>query len=218
MASSDLGISRLSRWRRNLPFHKKDGAIYKALNAEEQEYRVLLLYAGSGEDPIQAELRPTLFGRDQSLRYEAISYCWGDPNRTAKIQLNRKTVSAPASSAAALRCVRRPDRNRVVWIDALCINQSDLDERSQQVTMMADIYSKSTGNLIYLGEVNSFTERALDSIDRIMADINERTDNFRSLAGTPFGPRETVFEAYGVASVEIDEDSLLDFFSNDWFR
>jgi hypothetical protein len=84
--------------------------------------------------------------------------------------------------------------------------------------MMADIYSKSTGNLIYLGEVNSFTERALDSIDRIMADINERTDNFRSLAGTPFGPPATVFEAYGVASVEIDEDSLLDFFSNDWFR
>ena len=48
--------------------------------------------------------------------------------------------------------MRLPHKSRVVWIDAICINQTDIEERSQQVEMMGLIYSKAVRNLIWLGE------------------------------------------------------------------
>ncbi|KXT13162.1 hypothetical protein AC579_9381 [Pseudocercospora musae] len=49
-------------------------------------------------------------------------------------------------------------------IDAMCINQRDLDERTIQVTLMGEIFRPSTGNLIYLGEDEDFVEPAFQSI------------------------------------------------------
>lgn len=84
--------------------------------------------------------------------YETISYCWGDDPSTATLLMNGHTLEVPISSAAALRRMRLTSRSRVLWIDAICINQPDLDEKSTQVAKMSEIYRFGTGNLVYLGE------------------------------------------------------------------
>jgi hypothetical protein len=180
-----------------------------------KEFRLLLLHPGRDGDPVRADLQLARLDGAIAPHYETISYCWGDPTDTATIYLDKKKSSVPASSIAALRCVRLPDRDRIVWIDAVCVNQADLDERAQQVSMMADIYSSSKGNLVYLGEEDSY--EAAESIDRIITDIKRRTDNFRSTKGTPFQRGGEHF-SYKDVSCGADEQALASFFSANWFR
>ncbi|KAF2239752.1 hypothetical protein EV356DRAFT_109915 [Viridothelium virens] len=53
----------------------------------------------------------------------------------------------------------------MLWADAICINQDDLDERSHQVSMMGLIYSKAKGVIAWLGESNKESDLALDSAE-----------------------------------------------------
>ena len=206
------------QWRRfQKSFHwQKDKTLYEHLDKNLKEFRLLIVYAGKDDDPIRAELRLARLNSTSSPRYETISYCWGDPRKTAPIRLNNRKVAVPASSAAAIRAVRLPDLTRIVWIDALCINQEDFNERSVQVAMMADIYSRSQRNLVYLGEADSNTERAVKSISLILSDIKERTKNFQDILDTPFDrKKQRYFDDVGC---EADEPALISFYSREWFR
>ena len=206
------------RWHRlQKLFHwQKDPALYRPLKLWK-EFRLLLLHAGKAGDPVQADLRLARLNGLIAPHYETISYCWGDPTITATIYLDKKESSVPASSIAALRCVRLPHRDRIVWIDAVCINQADLDERAQQVSMMADIYCSSNGNLVYLGEEDEYTERVAESIHKVVADTKKRTDNFLNTKDTPFDPRGERYFYHNV-SCNADERALVHLFSNSWFR
>lgn len=53
---------------------------------------------------------------------------------------------------AALKRLRLPDKPRTLWVDAICINEADLVEKSRQVALMGEIYSKTTRGIIFLGE------------------------------------------------------------------
>lgn len=72
--------------------------------------------------------------------YETISYVWGDPNLKATVYVNGRGALVPASPERVLRRMRLPVRIRVLWIDALCIKQDDLQEKQQQVAIMGEIY------------------------------------------------------------------------------
>lgn len=85
--------------------------------------------------------------------FEAFSYCWGDATDRPSISLchsehdtttGSKQFSISRSAETAIRYLRHADgQSRAIWIDAVCINQSGFQERAQQVSMMADIYSKA---------------------------------------------------------------------------
>jgi hypothetical protein len=68
-----------------------------------------------------------------------------------------------------LRHFRRSDEGRLLWVDAICINQSDSQERGQQVRSMSEIYSRCTANLFWLGEETEDTNRVLEVV-KAMAD------------------------------------------------
>jgi Heterokaryon incompatibility protein (HET) len=67
------------------------------------------------------------------------------------IYLNGKLFKVTSSVALALRSLRGTLRNRILWIDAICINQADLCERSQQVLHMCAIYSQASTVIVWLG-------------------------------------------------------------------
>jgi hypothetical protein len=60
-------------------------------------------------------------------------------------------LSITANLESALRHLRLSDQQRTLWVDALCINQSDITERGSQVQLMADIYTAVSRVLIWLG-------------------------------------------------------------------
>lgn len=84
--------------------------------------------------------------------YETLSYVWGDPVLSNEIISNGSVIRITKNLHTALSYLRSPDVPRVIWADGICINQSDLDERSCQVRIMDDIYRQARGVQIWLGE------------------------------------------------------------------
>lgn len=76
--------------------------------------------------------------------YEALSYVWGDGGNNMSISVDNHYLKVTSNLHAALLCFRDQFLERVLWIDAICINQGDLDEKKKQVQFMARIYSKAS--------------------------------------------------------------------------
>jgi hypothetical protein len=80
-------------------------------------------------------------------------------------------VTVPGSAEAAIRGTYRSDEPNClpIWIDAICINQMDVEEKSHQVASMGKLYSKATKTLIWLGnDVEGIAETALKSIHNFL--------------------------------------------------
>lgn len=151
--------------------------------------------------------------------YETISYAWGDPAQRATILLNGVTFDIAKSSEQALRRVRLLHRPRTVWIDAVCINQTDIAERSQQVAIMADIYRSGRRNIVYLGEATSSTGTAINSINHLMdTAIADAINDGQSLVDKVFSSDGSF--RYDPAGLQLasNEDALAEFYSRPWFR
>jgi hypothetical protein len=78
--------------------------------------------------------------------YVALSYTWGDPKDTKQIYVNEVPMDVTTNLEAALRVLREKEPIEAgikIWIDALCINQTDNEEKGVQVRRMRDIYQKA---------------------------------------------------------------------------
>jgi hypothetical protein len=84
--------------------------------------------------------------------YEAVSYFCGEQTKDTHIMLNDTSVKIPATTAHALRGLRREDEWRILWIDALCIDQGNQTGRAHQVLRLSNIYSCATRTLVWLGD------------------------------------------------------------------
>jgi hypothetical protein len=148
---------------------------YQPLDPERKEIRVLYFEPNSH---LRSELEVLRFrSKHISLNaypliiYNAISYCWGENPRTKTIVIDDSEVSVPVSTETALRSTHRKKAGLdiPVWIDAICINQTELTEKSQQVAIMGDIYSKAEKVLVWLGsDDDDTTPSAIKSIDTVL--------------------------------------------------
>lgn len=84
--------------------------------------------------------------------YKALSYVWGSPVGDVPICCGVQELLITENCVAALRKIRHRMKSRMLWVDAICINQQSLDERNHQVALMGDIYSKASEVIIWLGE------------------------------------------------------------------
>lgn len=85
-------------------------------------------------------------------RYQALSYVWGSQDDPREICLSGTTVLVTQNLYNALRRLRLQHETRVIWVDALSINQSDIAERNVEVQVMRDIYSSAYETLAWLDE------------------------------------------------------------------
>lgn len=106
---------------------------------------LIILYSGEPDDPIKCSLR--YHKLDAAPEYEALSYVWGSHEDPKLIELKRNSCWITRNLDEALHRLRSLTENRVLWIDALAINQTDIDERNHQVRIMGDIYSNWRGLL-----------------------------------------------------------------------
>jgi len=113
--------------------------------------------------------------------YEALSYTWGDTGNEKRISLNGCPFQVTRNLHAALRRLRARRLCRYLWVDALCINQKSVAERSSQVAKMSSIYKKAEQVLVWLGGEQDGSRQAIDIIDR-MGDEGMEDWTPRSLA------------------------------------
>ncbi|KAH7083084.1 heterokaryon incompatibility protein-domain-containing protein [Paraphoma chrysanthemicola] len=126
--------------------------------------RLLYLQPGLWHQTLRCTLIPAdLDG--ELVDYEAISYAWGSSLKPRTITCSGRDVAITESLFTALRRFRHVDRDRVLWADAICINQGDTTEKNSQVKLMHQIYRKTSSVLIWLGDEDDTTvQAALDGI------------------------------------------------------
>ncbi|KAI0490017.1 HET-domain-containing protein [Xylaria cf. heliscus] len=142
---------------------------YQPLDIADKQIRLLDLRPNSGR--ISCYLRPvSLYQLEDS--YETLSYCWGLPTtRQVKISVNDFDFLVTTNLHAALLRLRQLDYNRpkTLWIDSICIDQSDDIEKREQVALMGDIYSLSQRVFIWIGEHDALTEYAFRGLTFLAA-------------------------------------------------
>ncbi|KAI6086145.1 heterokaryon incompatibility protein-domain-containing protein [Hypoxylon rubiginosum] len=164
---------------------------YKSLNNASKEIRVLCFEPQESKNAIlKARIKHISLLDEPVKKYLAISYTWGDASLRRTICIDGVSVSVPVNSETALSNLHDPTairdvhegsdserRRRAltsdgvcrVWLDAVCINQEDLDERAQQVGLMRDIYSKAAAVLVWLGEDSAGVARpAFESVSELV--------------------------------------------------
>ncbi|KAH6870605.1 heterokaryon incompatibility protein-domain-containing protein [Alternaria rosae] len=141
----------------------RNDTIYESIPAGEF-IRVLRLQPGDTDQDIECSLQ--IVGiEDSKGSYEAISYVWGDTNDIVDIQCNGLRVAITVSLADALRTFRHSSEPRLLWADALCINQKDDKEKGHQVTRMGTVYANAKCTLVWLG--CDYDDQAEDTFDLI---------------------------------------------------
>ncbi|KAK4446088.1 heterokaryon incompatibility protein-domain-containing protein [Podospora aff. communis PSN243] len=154
------------------------------LNLDKDEIRILTLYPGRWPDSIRCSLRTVRLEDDP--HFEALSYAWGDPDIRRPIFLDDCVHYATANLVAALRRLRHLDRVRHLWVDALCINQKDDAEKTHQVNLMSQIYSRTDEGLLWLGD---YEEGSLLDVEDISADASSELGGSSTSGGEPVSVR-----------------------------
>lgn len=125
--------------------------------------------------------------------YYTLSYCWGTDPQNIPIRVGEGTMCINSDLALGLRRLRElaggvPELDhqiQYVWIDRICINQNDVSERSSQVCLMGEIYSRSIRTLIWLGPETASSSQAWFLIDRIYSVFKGQTLEATTLIDIP---------------------------------
>lgn len=160
---------------------------YSPLRKDRDEFRLLSLLPG----PITDEIEIEIFHAPRDSKYEALSYVWGPPERTdvALVRKAAKPLSKPVgylpsskqtqnskpsdtigithNLAVALRDLRDPANLRVLWIDAICINQDDPIERSEEVLEMGSVFNRAEQVIVWLGPDSEDSWLAIETLSNL---------------------------------------------------
>lgn len=137
--------------------------------AGEKPIRLLEVKLGNANQPVLCSLVHTHL-KDIQGQYDAVSYTWGDAQPEHGIFINGTSLQTRPSVFQILNRFRPHDQSRLLWIDQLCINQDDLQERAQQVSFMHEIYKAARSVLIWLGEEDSNSKRVMGYISGLDAE------------------------------------------------
>lgn len=130
---------------------------------------MLELCPGEHHDEIHIEIAPLPSGLENMESIEALSYVWGDPADpvTILVGAEKDTLHVTRNLASALVHLRYLGRSRMLWVDAVCINQGDGNERTRQVAMMGDIFRHAKTVLVWLGEEREDSSFALQLFEKL---------------------------------------------------
>ena len=153
--------------------------VYRRLDKTEREIRICDLHSSSElSAPLICSLR--IVSLDRVGKFVAFSYVWGQEPSTETITINGFQHQIRPNLATGLRRLRanyyqsssgkrRKPRPISIWADAICINQDSIEERNHQVPFMRFIFSKCEYAFSWLGESDSTSDLAMDSIARLEA-------------------------------------------------
>lgn len=147
---------------------------------DPDSFRLIVLLPGGRQDDIHCQIFHTRHG--SSVDYEALSYTWGTPENPEICYLNGQATMIQHNLYEALLHLRSSWEPRTLWIDAICIDQSNISERNHQVGQMRSIYSQADSVIVWLGTESRTSGTAMQWIEdsslqnRSSLGIRERLD------------------------------------------
>lgn len=127
--------------------------IYEPLVDAKRTIRILELGPGPDGTPLQGTITHEEIGSSEP--YKALSYAWGnDFQKPEHVKTPQGRVAITTSLYYALRDIRETSVSLRIWVDAVCINQDDMREKSHQVLLMKSVYETAVVVVVYLGEAS----------------------------------------------------------------
>jgi len=167
-------------------------------------------------------------GPGYTPEYDALSYTWASELPSAKANVSGSAISGSdfvaeielgGNLASALNHLRYEDKSRVLWIDAICINQKDAAERNIQVKRMGSIYSFAQRVVVWLGPEGEDSTHALSKLQSIAMQVELTIDN--SLHATPGASKPDWYHPFSPSHRDEFDDrtwpSLKSLFNRAWF-
>ena len=154
-------------------------SLLQELDPLKLEIRLIRLHAGCRESKLEASLQiQSLIPDVEPPTYEALSYVWADISGTGRLYVDDVQHEITANLAEALFHLRYADRDRLLWVDALCINQNHSVERGQQVRLMKTVYSRAARVIIWLGPETQDSAQALQDLESLSHDKHFKDMDF----------------------------------------
>ncbi|RYP51918.1 hypothetical protein DL768_002886 [Monosporascus sp. mg162] len=149
-------------------------SLYDKLDESKAQTRLITIEKASDADALDIRCRLSVVSMHDELSYIALSYVWGDPTVTESILVNSIPLPVTTNLASALRHLRERYKEEQIafWIDAICINQQDEDERGSQVKMMGDIYSRAERVIAWLGKADADSSKLFALLNSETGDID----------------------------------------------
>ena len=170
---------------------------YEQLPTADKKYAIRLLDvhpANALEEPIICSLSQASL--TSSPVYSALSYACGKGQLDKIITCNGFRLAITSHLDMALRRFRA-SKQRTIWIDAICISQSNIVERNHQVTIMGNIYKQARQVFVYLGESSrddDFTAIALAKKLTVMSSWMDHYGSEEALSQATLPPAESVMQ------------------------
>ncbi|KAI1059363.1 hypothetical protein LB507_003951 [Fusarium sp. FIESC RH6] len=172
---------------------------YEPLNTDDFPIRVLQVQPGEPSEPLSCKL--INFADATKRSWTCLSYTWGTEPPKEEILINGVSFPVRSNVYNFLRQAQHQGP-RNLWIDSICINQSDIQERNAQVDFMSEIFGEAELVIVWLGQTSPALERAFKLLG---SSFDADTVTIRAAAGQPvfakFAPDEcsSLFEACGAA-------------------
>ncbi|KAH7110725.1 heterokaryon incompatibility protein-domain-containing protein [Dactylonectria macrodidyma] len=190
---------------------------YRPLNKERREVRIVELYPKSFRDRTERQYvscytQLVALGAAASHfsePYVALSYTWGDAAKRVPIYLDNCVAHVTENLSLALQHFEQEDLALRIWIDSICINQNDEAEKNHQVGMMAEIFTRASMVLVWLGPGGGGAEEGVETLRKMGT---EAVQMYRHLQQMPM-PRDPDNPVRGRNA----EDRVLELMEPRWF-
>ncbi|KAH8682947.1 heterokaryon incompatibility protein-domain-containing protein [Tricladium varicosporioides] len=178
----------------------------------KRHIRLLILQPGEAGSALHGRLELACIDNDPV--YEALSYTWGAPEATSVLHCQGLSIPLTANLYDALSRLRLLDEVRILWVDQICIDQNDLAERSEQVSLMGEIYRGAEVVNIWLGEEKEDTELVIGFLPKLLSCFKTSEEGDRTTDELP-----DVIGTLGILTLRSDSwEAFRNIFQRPYFR
>ncbi|KAK8075658.1 Heterokaryon incompatibility protein 6-OR allele [Apiospora hydei] len=189
--------SLATRLKPKLDEQVSPGLLYEPLPRSDRHIRLLELKPGNPNDIVTAKL--ITHRLEDATDYEALSYTWGNPEEHQTIQCNGVPIRVTPNLFNALLGLRDTKNEITLWVDAICINQQNVEERSHMVSQMPLIYASARRTVCWI--TSPLSQQAAGLLEDL-EEIRNRLSNQRSCITT-----SDIYHSDYMITAKILEDS-----------
>jgi ankyrin repeat protein len=196
---------------------------YKPIDLQGRSFRLVQLFKAEF-GPVQCGLFDAQLDDEEGvMEYEALSYTWGDTYKPHEIEIDGKMMPVTKNLSLALRSLRYPHQDRLLWIDAICIDQNNDKERGHQVLQMASIYKRAEQVVIWLGPATTETDFVFqhmlqfekETVKRVCKDWKASDERWRVIWQSVQSQRDN--DQAKRMSQQQQREGLTDLLTRSWF-
>ncbi|KAL2063734.1 hypothetical protein VTL71DRAFT_5539 [Oculimacula yallundae] len=192
---------------------------YTSLPDAGNYIRILDLQPGRRNEAIVCTLSEVSLTKSFN-HYEALSYVWGEDQELVAIQVNDGRLEVGHSLHCALRFLRHRKETRSLWVDAICIDQSNFPERERQVPLMCEIYRNASSTVCFLGPEIATTGAMFAMLENLAEESKTIARN-SALDGTSPASNNNMVALRGKSKlfdVYFGDITIVDIATRDWWH